>query len=79
MRVGPVLHVVVFGNMTKEKKCAIYSAFVLHGGASACASEVENLLGEQANKNKLRKKCVQIFFKVVSPLAGAVEEVEIKD
>ena len=78
MRDCPVLHVVVFGNMTKEKKCAIHSAFVLHGGASACASEVENLLGEQAEKNKLKKN-VYVFFKVVSPLAGAVEKVEIKD
>ena len=77
MRDCPVLHVVVFGNMTKDKKCAIDSAFVLHGGASACASEVENLIGEQADKNKMKKMC--IFFKVVTPLAGAVEKVEIKD
>ena len=61
MRDCPVLHVVVFGNMTKEKKCAIHSAFVLHGGASACASEVENLLGEQADKNKLKKMCMYHF------------------
>ena len=54
MRDCPVLHVVVFGNMTKDKKCAIDSAFVLHGGASACASEVENLIGEQADKNKMK-------------------------